>query len=217
MASTKTAVIETIEPATGRQESLWVMLSITLILLLGTTGLHFNSSSRATPASADNLVLTPQQRQLVMELSIALPEIQFEQELHNYLPSVAELAELGIAPFYHDQSQTHQQNPEHEQQQLWRWQRIQKTCYLASPKHIASPRHIASTGNIASSNNASRQTPEQPGYFLLHPGREAIYILAETPHSEASHKVTSGTAPNLSETASCDASHGWIQITHSHG
>lgn len=119
------AFIETVEPATGRRESLWVMLSIALILLLGAVGLHFNSHTTPHAVSTKGPELTPPQRQLVMELSIALPEIQFELEASGLLPTVAELTELGIAPFYS------------ELDQPWAWQQLQDNCYMASPQQPA--------------------------------------------------------------------------------
>lgn len=155
------AYIETIEPATGRRESLWVMLSIALILFLGAVGLHFNSEQDSHSTTADAPELTPPQRQLVMELSIALPEISYEQEESGQLPTIDLLNELEIAPFSNLQGTA------------WQWQLLQQGCYLATP-----------------------QKPEQ-GYFLFHPGTEAIYMASEAPHTPTR----------------CGPDHEWITVS----
>jgi len=113
--------VEVVRPDDGRLESVWVALFIAAVLLLGALGIW----ARQTPATlADpSANLSTEQRQLLLELSIAADEIEFMQDLlGKEALTLANLTEQALLPVF-------------AKQKSHAWQTISQGCFLlAQPK-----------------------------------------------------------------------------------
>ncbi|WP_027858011.1 DUF6162 family protein [Marinobacterium jannaschii] len=131
------AYIEPIQPANGRKESLWVLFAVVAILSAGTIGLSLNKQANRPVAKAAAITLSIAEKQLLMELTNALPEISFEQQASGQWPSLTDLARLGIEPFAN------------ELRSDWRWTQPDSHCYLSRPQTAHSGYFLLIPGDNA--------------------------------------------------------------------
>lgn len=89
------AQIELVPPKDGRQENVWVLFLVLLLLTAGALGVGWRHVPSAAP-TPHLIGHTPLDRQLMMELSIALDEIRFiygmQQGQHHALDASTLLA-----------------------------------------------------------------------------------------------------------------------------
>jgi|GEM_PF-1688395 len=113
--------VETIQPANGRLESFWVFGSILLIIGCAAIGLQFNQAKPVT--AARHLELSTVEKQVLLELQTAWPEISFIAVDPHQLPDIDELLQLSLPPF----STTPGVSPQYQ------WHRPEPDCYQGQP------------------------------------------------------------------------------------
>lgn len=111
----KAASRERVPPNDGRRETLWVMLTLALVLLAGATGIAWRQHTATVAAPHTELNL--EGSRLLTELTIAAEEIRFMTPDGEAWPGLDELSESGIPPF---------DRPELV------WQQPEAACYLTT-------------------------------------------------------------------------------------
>lgn len=86
-----------VQPLNGQQETRWCFLALVLILFCG--GLGVANHQADEPEIKEHLSLSTQDRSLLINLSSAITEIRFLQQMDNQWPSIQLLAEQQIPPF----------------------------------------------------------------------------------------------------------------------
>ena len=120
----KNLTIEVVRPDDGRLESFWVVVFIMAVVLLGAVGVY----ARQQPETlADpSAILDSKQRQLLLELSIAVDEIHFMKEISGKTEILFEnLIEQGALPTFVGQS-------------IQAWTSIDRRCFLLSQPNSAA-------------------------------------------------------------------------------
>ncbi|OXY80953.1 DUF6162 family protein [Oceanimonas doudoroffii] len=99
MSSSELSVesLERVPPNDGRRETLWVMLTLALVLLAGAAGITWRQ--QVTLTAAPHTALSTPGSRLLTELAIAAEEIRFMTPEGEAWPTVTRLAELGVPPF----------------------------------------------------------------------------------------------------------------------
>jgi len=148
------AFTEHVIPANGRRESFWVLGTVATILLAGALALPENQSTPESIQTTQTSELNIKEKQLVMDLSTALPEIRFEHEISGTLPSLSSLAELGIAPFASTLAPS------------WRWSQPEATCYLGKPsdENLGYFMLLPASGGIYFAKKPHHSTRCQPNH-----------------------------------------------------
>jgi len=125
MLNSKPVTVELVRPDDGRLESVWVVLFIVLVLVLGALGIW----ARQTPVNlADpSASLNTAQRQLLLELSIAADELAFMKDLLGAEAlTLDKLTEQVVLPVFMGQNQQ-------------AWQVLNPGCFwLAQPRANAA-------------------------------------------------------------------------------
>ncbi|MFP2770241.1 DUF6162 family protein [Oceanisphaera sp. KMM 10153] len=93
----KTGSLERVPPDDGRRETLWVMLTLALILLAGAAGIAWRQQAAAE--AAPHTGLNMQDSRLLTELAIAAEEIRFLTSAGDPWPTAGRLAALSVPPF----------------------------------------------------------------------------------------------------------------------
>ena len=113
---------QTIEPLNGRQETRWCLLALAIVLLLGALGISMNQAP--VPEKRQHLSLSVDDKAMLLNLSNAITEIRFIQQLDGTWPSITSLTEQLIPPF--DQLEENS-----SRQSLYQWSTPEAGCYLA--------------------------------------------------------------------------------------
>jgi len=96
-ANQGSGLVEVVRPDDGRQESFWLIGTISVVLLIAAVVLQFNQT--AVEPEKKHLSLDVQGKAVLTALSIAADEILFLSD-GEALPSVPELIEQEIPPFF---------------------------------------------------------------------------------------------------------------------
>ncbi|WP_136679428.1 hypothetical protein [Neptunomonas sp. XY-337] len=118
--------IEVIAPDNGGRETLWVTLTIVLMVILAFIGIKLN---RAAPAAqAQHIGLSIEAKRVLTDLRNAADEIQFSAEGTNY-PSITELQRWALPPFAKTPGVISQ----------YVWDKVEHDCYLGVSQQEGSP------------------------------------------------------------------------------
>jgi len=125
---------ERVRPDNGQQESGWVFLVITLILLLGGYGITQNQA--ASVVLPEHLTLAVQDKALLTALRNAGDEIQFMREPGAPLPTIRQLQNDALPPFINLPGQ----------HTNYQWQLLEGRCYLGVPATVSDVANNAGSG-----------------------------------------------------------------------
>lgn len=114
-------VIERVVADNGRNESLWLLLCLAIILAFGSYGLSVNQREAVEVPGYQTLSVT--EKATLTALRNAGDEIQFLADDLSSLPAVSELIDMALPPFSADTGQ----------QGLYLWRKTPDNCYLGTP------------------------------------------------------------------------------------
>lgn len=116
-----------VRPAGAGHETLYVLLLCLIILAVASTVVALQGKTEEVQAVASHQLdarrdLSAGEQGLYADLRVTLDEIQWLQQEHSALPTPAELAEEGFAPFAEDASSVSRGSH--------RWQLLEPAAYL---------------------------------------------------------------------------------------
>lgn len=117
---------EIISPNDGGRETLWIVISISLILILAFTGIQFNKAS--THEESQHTELPIEAKRVLTDLRNAADEILFSSEKSKF-PSIEELESWDLPPFA--------KTPGVKSQ--YTWNQVERHCYVGIPDQEENP------------------------------------------------------------------------------
>ncbi|MFC6340328.1 hypothetical protein GIR22_24315 [Pseudomonas sp. CCM 7891] len=118
---------QTVRPAGAGHETLYVLLLCLIILAVSGTVVALRGEHQEVAAVPSHQLdarrdLSAAEQGIYADLRVTLDEIRWLQEEHSALPTLAQLAEEGFAPFVQDASSVSRGNH--------RWQLLEPSTYL---------------------------------------------------------------------------------------